>query len=663
MRTSAMSTASVTGSGSSSGPGSSRQASAGSSAGASASPSGAAGRGTPRGGQRKRPQAPIYNGLVNSYEDKNNDFVCPICFDMIEEAYITKCGHSFCCKCIRRSLEENNRCPKCNYVIENPNQIFPNFLLNELILKQRQRIEEKRMKMEQPSGQHWHTIQELLALDQDGLELADVNRMLELLTQKKMQLEAESTVAQHQLLIEFLQQAHRNKQGQLDQLTKELSVLHGDMRHVEELMQKHHEALVPQVPQLLETPSTSSLVDSDYPFPAFTDSAQAKRLPCHGNNSMAARRKKLSAHFDDLEQCYFSCRLSSPSDENKCGQLEEFQDCLAKFTRYSSVRPLATLSYASDIYNGSSIVSSIEFDRDCDYFAIAGVTKKIKVFEYGTVIRDAVDIHYPVIEMTCNSKISCISWSNYHKGILASSDYEGTVILWDGFTGQRTKVFQEHEKRCWSVDFNLMDPKILASGSDDAKVKLWSTHLDNSVACIEAKANVCCVKFSPTSRYHLAFGCADHCVHYYDLRNTKLPVMVFKGHRKAVSYAKFVSGEEIVSASTDSQLKLWSVNKPHCLRSFKGHINEKNFVGLATNGDYIACGSENNSLYVYYKGLSKMLLTFKFDMVKSVLEKEKKEDDGSEFVSAVCWRVLPDGDSNVLVAANSQGTIKVLELV
>lgn len=43
-------------------------------------------------------------------------------------------------------------------------------------------------------------------------------------------------------------------------------------------------------------------------------------------------------------------------------------------------------------------------------------------------------------------------------------------------------------------------------------------------------------------------------------------------------------------SSTDSQLKLWNVNKPHCLRSFKGHINEKNFVGLASNGDYVACG-------------------------------------------------------------------------
>lgn len=39
-----------------------------------------------------------------------------------------------------------------------------------------------------------------------------------------------------------------------------------------------------------------------------------------------------------------------------CG-LEEFEQSLSKFTRYSYVRPLATLSYASDIYNLSSIVS------------------------------------------------------------------------------------------------------------------------------------------------------------------------------------------------------------------------------------------------------------------------------------------------------------------
>ncbi|XP_058251383.1 E3 ubiquitin-protein ligase COP1 isoform X3 [Hemibagrus wyckioides] len=629
---------------------------------------------------------PLYNGLINPYEDKSNDFVCPICFDMIEEAHMTKCGHSFCYKCIRRSLEDSNRCPKCNYIIDNVDQLYPNFLVNELILKQKQRSEEKRLKRDHPSeittesytcilnGTKWQFFQEVLGTDQEHLDLANVNYMLELLVQKKKQLEAESQAAQRQILMEFLKEARRNKREQLEQLQKELNFLEEDIKSVQDMsglyspvidMDSNLDSTVPQLcPGEAHSPAPSIIEPAEYiQPPQFGGSSQGKRQTSY-NSTLASRRKRLTAHFEDLEQCYFSNRMSRITDDSRTvNQLDDFMECLSKFTRYNSVRPLATLSYASDLYNGSSIVSSIEFDRDCDYFAIAGVTKKIKVFEYGTVIQDAVDIHYPVNEMTCNSKISCISWSSYHKNLLASSDYEGTVILWDGFTGQRSKVYQEHEKRCWSVDFNLMDPKLLASGSDDAKVKLWSTNLDNSVASIEAKANVCCVKFSPTSRYHLAFGCADHCVHYYDLRNTKQPIMVFKGHRKAVSYAKFVNGEEIVSASTDSQLKLWNVNKPHCLRSFKGHINEKNFVGLASNGDYVACGSENNSLYLYYKGLSKTLLTFKFDTVKSVLDKDKKEDDTNEFVSAVCWRALPDGESNVLIAANSQGTIKVLELI
>ena len=46
-------------------------------------------------------------------------------------------------------------------------------------------------------------------------------------------------------------------------------------------------------------------------------------------------------------------------------------------------------------------------------------------------------------------------------------------------------------------------------------VKLWSTDMEHSVACLEAKANVCCVKFNPESRYHLSFGSAGRQVYLW----------------------------------------------------------------------------------------------------------------------------------------------------
>ncbi|CAE1239102.1 RFWD2 [Acanthosepion pharaonis] len=590
------------------------------------------------------------HGIAGSFEDKDNDYICPICFDIIDEAYMTPCGHTFCGKCIKTCIEQISRCPRCNTSIDNDEQIFPNVMLNELILKYKIKQEEKQMRL-QNGGNCPIGIHDIL---EENLDLAHVNQFLEILKLKKFQLEADGKRIELLILKDFLNQVRQKKQESLDQLTQDLRIIDEDSKRVEDAIadiQKH-----PGCPNSLESaiPSTSDSGSQE----GFNGSRNIEKH--YLQTTMASRRKKVSQHFEDLEQCYFSFRqtdsntVSSGKDE-----LENFMESLYKFTRFSSFRPLATLSYASDIYNGSSIVSSIEFDRDCDYFAIAGVTKKIKVFEYDAVINDVVDIHYPVHEMVCNSKISCVTWSSYHKNMLASSDYEGTVTLWDAFHGLKTRVYQEHEKRCWSVDFNRMDPKLLASGSDDSKVRLWSINVEHSTTCLETKANVCCVRFNPGSRFHLAYGSADHCVHYYDLRNTKQALSVFKGHKKAVSYAKFLNPENLVSASTDSQLKLWSVNKPNCLRTFKGHINEKNFVGLATDGDYVACGSENNALYVYYKGLSKQLMTYKFDTVRSVLDKDKKEDDANEFVSAVTWRP----GSNVLVAANSQGTIKVLELV
>ncbi|KAJ3045226.1 coatomer subunit alpha [Rhizophlyctis rosea] len=411
----------------------------------------------------------------------------------------------------------------------------------------------------------------------------------------------------------------------------------------------------------------------------------------------------------------------------------DFPTSLVRFSKYSQFQTVATLHYAENLFNAaSSIVSSLEFDKDDEFFATAGVMKKIKIFDFGNVVSDYREQglnlptprrsvrdgqssgrsivrttrslrggrstrrtpvadnedpneaqsgdqrrgavgdgvpRYPILEMTCNSKISCLSWNSYIKSYLVASDYEGIITLWDSAAGTPVMHFEEHDKRAWSVDFSSVDPMRFASGGDDTQVKIWSTNQQRSVSTIESRANVCSVKFNPLVAHQLAFGSADHHVHYYDLRNPSTPLHIFKGHRKAVSYVRFLTSDQVVSASTDSTLRLWSLRSAMsnesvgCVRTYQGHTNEKNFVGLSINSDadFLACGSETNEVYAYYARLPKPVVVHKFgNNVDSISGEEVPAEDPTQFVSSVCWK---RNSSNTLIAANSQGRVKVMEMV
>lgn len=68
------------------------------------------------------------------------------------------------------------------------------------------------------------------------------------------------------------------------------------------------------------------------------------------------------------------------------------------------------------------------------------------------------------------------------------------------------------------------------------------------------------------------------------------------GHGKSVSYVRYMSVDRVVSASTDSTLRAWSKRDKSAVRTYTGHVNTKNFVGLAADGDFIASGSETSEV-------------------------------------------------------------------
>ncbi|KAL5571377.1 hypothetical protein UlMin_020974 [Ulmus minor] len=343
-----------------------------------------------------------------------------------------------------------------------------------------------------------------------------------------------------------------------------------------------------------------------------------------------------------------------------------FFDGLCKFARFSKFKVCSTLRNG-DLFNSTNAICSLSFDRDEEYIAAARVSKSIKIFEFNALSDDTADVHYPVVEISNKSKLSCVSWNNYIKNYLASTDYDGVVQIWDAGTGVGLSQYTEHKKRAWSVDFSRSHPTKFASGSDDCTIKLWSINDKSSIGTIWSPANVCCVQFSDYSSHLLVCGSADYNIYGYDLRQAKIPLCTLAGHGKAVSFVKFLDAETLVSASTDNTLKLWDLNKTisnglsstdSSSLSFTGHTNEKNFVGLSVFGGYIVCGSETNEVYSYYKSLPMPITSHKFATIDPVSGNEI-EDDGNHFVSSVCWR----RKSNVLVAANSCGILKLLQMV
>ncbi|KAJ3313799.1 hypothetical protein HDU76_002555 [Blyttiomyces sp. JEL0837] len=741
------------------------------------------------------------------------DFRCPICLQMLKEAYMTKCGHSFCFKCIATHLEYKRDCPTCQRCLTDQ-EIYPNYSLNKLIEKSG-----GSRSFHFPSGPS-------ARLDPAAdLDLDDINKMLSTLIERKQQVESKEREAQLEIVHIFLSRSKMEKEKALREIQLSLRYLDEDLCKVESDLSTlrgvpfdaSQSALGVKVapgsdlaPQGKNTGSMEPHSTRSKPImESIVDSTKRKRSfdEMDGSSSMAEKATKLQRvekvgsvsasepvanpgisrlvkaqvgrldpHFPDLQDLYFQSRREADGAE---GRLGDFSRTLSRFSKVSGFRTLARIHYADKLLTGtSSIVSSIEFDKDDDHFATAGVTRKIKIFDYNSVVwdyreqgsnqrqskkmggsitkrrrRDTYSLQeerevdtetedeeggdvasdytlnadeedcddvprYPVQEMGGRAKISCLSWNPYIKSHLAASDYEGIVTLWDTSVGMAICEFEEHEKRTWSVDFCKIDPVLLASGGDDTKLKVWSTTQKGAVASIESKANICSVKWNPEISHQLAFGSADHNVHYYDLRNPGKPLYILQGHRKAVSYVQFLSRHEMVSASTDCTLRLWDVSsssvlgrttdagisrlaslldskhvlahrshagivpnltggvptsavpsrtplsrlgqdsknemlKTESLRTYSGHVNEKNFVGLSVNstGEFIACGSETNSVFAYYSKLSRPLIVHRFgNPLDAINGGEVPDEDPTHFVSSVCWkRNTPD----ILLAANN----------
>lgn len=326
-------------------------------------------------------------------------------------------------------------------------------------------------------------------------------------------------IEEQELLLEFLLVMKQRKQEAADNLRSTVSVLTSDLEEVMKLQSSVNE-------NIGDSPDVSPNNDS-----ASSGSRKRIKLITQSHNREENRENEISKtprlmkNFRKLESAYFLTRrrafkpiskgsvvlnekasVSEFSTRDRIASrqsrwISSFLDGLCKYLSFSKLKVKANLKQ-TDLLSSSNLVCSLSFDRDGEFFATAGVNKKIKVFEHDSILNGNRDIHYPVVEMASRSKLSSVCWNSYIKGQIASSNFEGVVQVmltehhifpsilrgvwicvlkvilcfqvWDVTRSQMFTEMKEHERRVWSVDFSSVNPTLLASGSDDGFVKLWN---------------------------------------------------------------------------------------------------------------------------------------------------------------------------------------------
>ena len=174
-----------------------------------------------------------------------------------------------------------------------------------------------------------------------------------------------------------------------------------------------------------------------------------------------------------------------------------------------------------------------------------------------------------------------------------------------------------------SLSFNQTETSILASTASDRSLILYdlrtSSPLHKSILTLSANK----VAWNPMEAFNLAVASEDHNIYLFDMRNLKRALNVLKDHVAAVMDIDFSpTGEELVSASYDRTVRLWSRQKGHSRDIYHTKRMQRVFSCAWTpDNAYILSGSDDGNVRLWRARASER------QGVKSARERQKLEMD------------------------------------
>jgi serine/threonine protein kinase len=222
--------------------------------------------------------------------------------------------------------------------------------------------------------------------------------------------------------------------------------------------------------------------------------------------------------------------------------------------------------------------------------------------------------------------------------LLASGSTDKTIKLWS-MDGEEIRVLKGHNQSVMKVAFSP-DGKTLASGSGDRTAKLWNVEAGQQIRTFVGHSDSIADLAFSSDRKTLATGSADKTIKLWNIA-TGNEIRTLRGHISRVTSVAFSpDGKVIAAGSSDKTIKLWNVSTGEEFRTLKGHNDTVTQIAFSPDGHQIVSGSSDRTIRLWNvsNGQESRILRGHTDTV---------------------WSVAFSFDSTMLASASSDATIKL----
>ena len=189
-----------------------------------------------------------------------------------------------------------------------------------------------------------------------------------------------------------------------------------------------------------------------------------------------------------------------------------------------------------------------------------------------------------------------VSWSPDGRRIASASD-DGTVQVWDAFTGAQPLTYKEHTGAVMSVAWSP-DGTFLASGSQDRTLRVWDTVSGQTQHNYTFGKQVMAVAWSPNGSY-LAAASWDFTVGVWDTKTwQRLHRFGAPGSINAVSWSP--DNIHLVTGDVTKQAIIWNAVTGDKIATYRGQTAAILALAWAPEGSGIASGADLPDTTVHY---------------------------------------------------------------